>query len=245
MRRPFLFLLFLLTAVAAGAQQEPTSTAVLPVIGTVVGATNVLWRTDVEIVNDTGGTVSAALELVSVPGAAIILDLAPGASQRFSDIVGQAFGLEAALSPLRVTTTGRRSVTVKATAYALRPTGISKLQPLGTSYRSDYAPFRALDGLGFADDLRTNIGLVNFSDREADFILALQRLPGRDLGITRITIGPESLLHIPIQQLFPLISKGEHFRVVVETAVRDTYCYASVIDNEHTGVFIQSRVTSR
>lgn len=241
----FLLLVVLLLSAGASAQQEPTSTAVVPVVGSVLGATNVLWKTDVEIVNDTGGAVTAALELTSVPGTALILDLAPGATERFTDIVTQAFGLDAALSPLRVTTTGRRSVTVRATAYALRAQGVSKLQALTTSYGSNWAPFRALDGLGFADDLRTNIGLANFSARDADFILALQRLPGRDIAVTHVRVGAESLLHISIQSLFPLIEKGEHFRIVVETPVRDSYVYASVIDNEHTGTFIAPRVTSR
>lgn len=238
-------LVFLAISTAAAAQQEVTSTAVVPVVGTVFGATQVLWKTDVELINETGGSVTVALELTSVPGAAIILDLPPGAAQRFTDIVHQAFGVDLALSPLRVTTSGRRSVTVRATAYAVREGTVSKLQPLATSYRSDYAPFRALDGLGFADDLRTNVGLVNFSDHEADFLLALQRIPGRDIAVTHIRLAPESLLHAPIQALFPLIPKGEHFRVVVETAVHDTYCYASVIDNDHNGRFVPSRVTSR
>lgn len=240
------FLLVLLMALPAGAQQEdPIATAVVPVVGSVIGATNVLWKTDVEITNDTGGAVTTALELTAVPGAALILDLAPGQSQRFTDVVSQAFGVEHALSPLRVSTTGRRSVTVTATAYAIRGEGVSKLQPLATAYRSEWAPFRALDGLGFADDRRTNVGLANFSDRDAEFLLALQRLPGRDLAVTRVRVGPQSLLHISIQALFPLITKGEQFRVVIETPVRETYCYASVIDNEQTGTFVQPRVASR
>ena len=246
---PFLVCLLLAPTGAAQGVAEPATqevtTAVVPVVGSVFGATKALWKTDVELINDTGGPVSVALELTAVPGAAMILDLAPGASQRFSDIVSQAFGIDLALSPLRVTTMGRRSITVRATAYAIKEGFVSRLQPLGTSYRSDYAPFRALDGLGFADNLRTNIGLVNFTDRDADFILALQRLPGRDLAVTHVRVGPESLLHISIESLFPLITKGEHFRVVVETPFRDTYVYASVIDNDQTGTFIQSRVTSR
>lgn len=239
------FFLVLLIAVPAGAQQDSIATAVVPVVGSVVGVTNAVWKTDVEITNDTGGAVTTALELTGVPGAAMILDLAPGQTQRFTDVVSQAFGIDYALSPLRVSTTGRRSVTVKATAYAMREGGVSKLQPLATAYRSEWAPFRALDGLGFADDRRTNIGLVNFSDRDAEFLLALQRLPGRDLAVTRVRVGPDSLLHISIQALFPLITKGEQFRVVIETPVRETYCYASVIDNEQTGTFVQPRVTSR
>lgn len=236
---------FFLAAANAVAQQEVTATAVVPVVGSVFGSTHVLWKTDVEIVNETGSPTTVALELTALPGTALILDLGPGASQRFTDVIGQAFGLERVLSPLRVTTMGRRSVTVRANAYATRDGTISKTQALGTTYGSEYAPFRALDGLGFSDSVRTNIGLVNFSDRDTDFLLALQRLPGRDLAITRVSVGPESLLHISIQSLFPLITKGEHFRVVVETLVRETYVYASVIDNEHSGTFIQPRVTSR
>ena len=234
-----------LAAADAVAQQDATSTAVVPVVGSVLGATHVLWKTDVDIINDTGSPTTVALELTAVPGTALILDLAPGAAQRFTDVVGLAFGLERVLSPLRVTTMGRRSVTVRAQTYALRDGVMSKPQALGTTYGSEYAPFRALDGLGFSDSLRTNIGLVNFSDRQTEFLLALQRLPGRDLAVTRVSVGPDSLLHISIQALFPLITKGEHFRVLVETLVRDTYVYASVIDKEHAGTFIQPRVASR
>ena len=245
MRRVLSIGVLVLAAANAAAQQDVTATAVVPVVGSVFGSTNVLWKTDVEIINETGGATTVAVELTSLPGTALILDMAPGATQRFTDIVGQAFGLELALSPMRVTTMGRRSVTVRATAYAVRERMISKMQPLGTTYGSEYAPFRALDGLAFGDDQRTNIGLVNFSDHDADFLLALQRLPGRDVAVAQVRLAPESLLHISIQSLFPLISKGEHFRVVVETLVRDTYVYASVIDNEHAGKFIQPRVTSR
>jgi hypothetical protein len=42
-----------------------------------------------------------------------------------------------------------------------------------------------------------------------------------------------------------MITKGDDFTVVIETPVRDTYVYGSVIDNEHTGRFVPPRVTSR
>jgi hypothetical protein len=48
-----------------------------------------------------------------------------------------------------------------------------------------------------------------------------------------------------IQSLFPMISKGDDFTVVIETISRDTYVYASVIDNEHTGRFVPPRVAVR
>lgn len=242
MRRLFLLLVFALPVLA---QQDEVSTAVVPVVGSVYGTNISRWKTDVEIVNDTGSPATVALELTAVPGAAIILDLGPGATQRFTDIIGQAFGLDLVMSPLRVTTAGRRSVTVRATAYALHNGALSKLQPLGTSYRSDYAPFRALDNLGFSDELRTNIGLVNLGTAPADFLLALQRFPGRDVAVQLVRVDAESMLHISIQALFPLITRGENFRIVVETLARDTYCYASVIDNDQNGTFVPSRVTSR
>ncbi|MGZ8796250.1 MAG: hypothetical protein ACXW2F_02810, partial [Thermoanaerobaculia bacterium] len=42
---------------------------------------------------------------------------------------------------------------------------------------------------------------------------------------------PNSLWHMSIQSAFPLITSGDNFSVVVETASPDTHVYASVIEN--------------
>lgn len=234
----------LLSAGAAAAQE--VATAVVPVVGSVFGATMIHWKTDVEIVNDTGRDTDVALELPSAPDQPLmLLTLAAGQSQRFTDIAAQAFGRDHVLSPLRVTTAGRRSVTVRASVYAMRDDGsfLSAPQPLGVYVGPSYHPTRVLDGLAFSDEYRTNIGLVNFGERDADFLLALQRLPGRTLAMTPVRVGAGGIAHMSIQSLFPLITDGSGFSIVVETLASETYVYASVIESsEHAGRFVAPRI---
>jgi hypothetical protein len=190
--------------------------------------------------------VDVALELTAAPDApAMMFTLGPGQGQRFTDIVGQAFGLESALSPLRVTTAGRRAVTVRARAYAVGAGEVSKAQDIAVYPGDAYYPVRALDGLAFSDEYRTNLGLVNAGDTGADFLLALQRIPGRNVAITQVYVPAGAILHSAIQTFFPLITNGHGFTVVVETAARQTYVYASVIENStNSGQFIPSRIGS-
>jgi hypothetical protein len=245
-----LVVLLLCSVVAhAATAQDATrvSTAIVPVVGSVFGATMVRWKTDVEIVNDTGAAADVAIEL---PNAAeqpvILLSLAPGERQHFNDIAAEAFGLEAVISPLRVTTSGRRSVSVRASVYADRGIDRSPLEPITTYVAPQYAPLRALDGLAFSDAFRTNIGLVNFGTQDADFVLALQRIAGRNVAITRLRVPAGAMVHEAIQSLFPLITDGTGFSVVIESNARDTYVYGSVIESaNHAGRFIAPRVAVR
>ena len=242
-----LLIALLLTAQAAAAQEM--STAIVPAVGSVFGATMVRWKTDVEIINDTGAPRLVLIELPFLFDApAMGLELAPGQTQRFTDVIGQAFGLDNVLSPLRITTMGRRSVSVRATAYAIRDgtPDVSPPTPLGVYFGQAYAPSRVLDNLAFSEDFRTNIGLANFGERDADFILALQRIPGRTIAMTRMRVGANALVHASIQSVFPLITEGEGFSVVVETGARDTYVYGAVIESaNHAGRFVGARVGVR
>ncbi len=239
--------LILVAATAAAQDLPPVSTTVVPVVGSTFGVSMVRWLTDVEIVNETGFPADVAIELSSVPDAPVFfLTLGPGQAQRFTDIVGQAFGLEAALSPLRVTTGGRRAVTVRATAYAVGGTEISPLQPIGVYGSETWFPVRVLDGLAFSDDLRTNIGLANLGDHDADLVLGLQRVPGRNVALSHLRVAAGTLLHTSIQSIFPMITKGDGFSVVVETSARQTHVYASVIRNSDNGAsFITPRIGTR
>ena len=240
-------LVLLLTAGTAAAQE--VATAVVPVVGNVFGATMVHWKTDVEIINDTGRPADVALELPCAPDQPVmLLTLGPGQSQRFTDITAQAFGIGNVLSPLRVTTGGRRTVTIRASAYAMRDDGsfISEPEPLGVYVGPSYYPTRILDNLAFSEEFRTSIGLVNFGEQNADFLLALQRIPGRTIATSAVRVNAGSMIHMSIQSLFPLITEGTGFSIVVETGARDTHVYASVIESaEHKGRFIAPRVGLR
>ena len=243
--KPLLGFVFLLAALGARAQEIETSTIVVPIVGNIPGI-GVRWVTAVELRNNTGAPVEVWMLLPTTAEAqAFNRTLAPNETVVMSDVIAQAFGTTTALSPLKVITTGRRSVTVRANVYPVRGDGqVLAAEPITVDYGAGFYPIRHLPGLAFSDNFRTNIGLVNLSEeKQATFVLALQRLPGRNVAVSRITLPPESLSHTSIQSLFPLITSGSDFTIVVETASPDTFVYASVIDNNTTAAhFIQANV---
>jgi hypothetical protein len=228
-------LVMLFIASVARAQSGPPvmTTVIVPVVGSTIGIDNVRWRTDVELHNENRTEANVVITLPAAPDQPAILlpGIPPGGVVRFSDIVGEAFNLQLALSPLIVQTEGRRSVTIRATVYGVRGTDLLPPVPIPINYASTFYPQRVLEGLSFSDQYRTNIGLANLSEKEAAFTLALQRVAGRNLAVTNITLPPLTLWHTSIQSLFPLISNGDNFSVVVETGTPDTHVYASVIEN--------------
>jgi hypothetical protein len=240
-------LVIALLVAALPLRAQEMSTTIVPVVGSVFGASMVRWLTDVELVNEGALDVDVAIELPSVPiSAPLFFTLSPGQSQRFTDIVGQAFGLEHALSPLRVTSSSRRGVTVRAQAYAITGAGISPPQRIDVYQGSTYFPVRVLDGLAFSENYRTNVGLVNVGEQSADFVLALQRIPGRSVAVTHMRVNPGSVVHVAIQALFPLITNGNGFSIVIETNARDTHVYGSVIESTTSSArFITPRVGAR
>ena len=243
--KPLLGFVFLLAALGARAQEIETSTIVVPIVGNIPGI-GVRWVTAVELRNNTGAPVEVWMLLPTTAEAqAFNRTLAPNETVVMSDVIAQAFGTTTALSPLKVITTGRRSVTVRANVYPVRGDGqVLAAEPITVDYGAGFYPIRHLPGLAFSDNFRTNIGLVNLSEeKQATFVLALQRLPGCNVAVSRITLPPESLSHTSIQSLFPLITSGSDFTIVVETASPDTFVYASVIDNNTTAAhFIQANV---
>jgi len=216
-------------------QPEPTAVVMVPVVGKVYGANSVQWRTDVDLINNLGREVKVALTLPTAPGDAFIaFSLPPGAVQRLPDVVG-AFSMDRALSPLKVTTFGSRTpIRVSATVYAIKlddPNAPVTTEPIAVLYGDPFFPRRMLYGLSFSDDFRTNIGLANLGDAPALFTVALQRVSGRNIAVTQITVPPGTLWHTSIQALFPLITKGDDFAIIIETGYHETYVYASVIEN--------------
>jgi hypothetical protein len=85
--------------------------------------------------------------------------------------------------------------------------------------------------------------MVNLGAKETTFLIAIQRLPGRSLAVAHVPMPPNAMWHVPIQQLFPMITKGDDFSLVVETTDPETYVYASVVENEtNSATFIQPQV---
>jgi hypothetical protein len=239
-------IVLLLTAVAANGADVPESVIVrVPVVGSVWGIGGVRWKTDVLLYNDSARELTVRLSLPATAAPEFLIPIPPGATQHFADIAAEAFSTDSVLSPLEIETfETKRPVRVSATIYGVRGTEVFSPEPIPVDYGGGgYYPQRALHGLSFSDTFRTNIGLANLAGREATFLLALQRLPGRNVAVTRITLPPNALTHASIQSLFPLITRGDDFTVIVETGTRDTYVFASVIDNvSNEARFVQPAV---
>jgi hypothetical protein len=221
----------------------PIQTVIIPAAGDVLGVANVRWKTNLQLRNDTGDEVVVFVSPANDPDNVRGGSLPVGESFFYPDVVAEAFGMDGVLVPLMVRTEGRRSVTILATAYGIRDAEVFPAQPIPVNYGPTYFPIRALHGLSFSDDYRTNIGLANLGTASADFLIALQRIPGRNLAVSRITLQPNALWHRSIQDLFPTITAGDNFTVVVETGARDSHIYASVIDNSTQAArFVQPAV---
>ena len=229
-------IVLVLAALGAAAQETSTvesTSVVVPIVGNITGINGVRWVTSVELRNDNLAPVEVWMLLPTTAEAqAFNRTMAPGETVVMPDVIAQAFGTTTALSPLKVITSGRRSVTIRASVYPIRDGQVLSAEPIAIDYWQRFYPLRSLPRLAFSDDLRTNVGLANLSeDKDATFLLALQRLPGRNLAVTRITLPPVTLTHTSIQSLFPMITNGNDFTVVVETSSPETFVYASVIDN--------------
>ncbi|HUP45881.1 MAG TPA: hypothetical protein VM779_10250 [Thermoanaerobaculia bacterium] len=229
--RPLLLLAVLLAALPAVAQEVEMTTVIVPVVGSALGGNMVTWKTDVELVNDSADEVIVVLEPVGHDDRMIVESIEPGGYRRYPDLVGASFGLDGSLVPLVVRTSGRRSVIVRATAYGIRGTETFPPLPIPVNYTYGWAPVRMLSGLAFNPDYRTNVGLANLGTHPVDVVLGLQRIAGRTLAVQRIAIPANTLRHVAIQSLFPMITKGADFSIVVETPSRDLHVYASVVEN--------------
>ena len=226
------------------AQAQDISTAIVPVVGSVVGENMISWKTDLELMNDSSAEVTVAIEPIGHEDRMLVETIEPGGVRRYPDLVAATFGLDGALTPLVVRTSARRSITVRAIVYGRRGVETLPALPIPVTYTTTYAPSRVLPGLAFSDDYRTNIGLANLGTAPAEVVLGLQRLEGRTLAVRRLVLPAGTLQHNSIQSLFPLITKGGEFAVVVETSSRDVHAYASVLDNAtNVARFVQPATT--
>ncbi len=244
MNAPKIVLLLLLAMPAIAQESKDSVRVVVPVAGSVLGANEVRWRTALELTNDGQSAVDVAITMMAAPEQpAMLTTIGPGDTVRFTDVAPEAFGVESLLSPIVVETLGRRSVNVRATAYGTRGDKVFKPEPIAVTSDAMWYSLRVLHGLSFNDASRTNVGFVNLGETASTFVVAAQRLPGRNVAVAHIPMPPYSIWHVPVQFLFPLITKGDDFSLVVETSSRETYVYASVIDNEtNAATFVQPQV---
>lgn len=239
-----LLILALLGSVLAttlGAQTPEVSTVVVPAVANILGLNGVQWRTDVGIRNDQASDMEIILTLAAAPDEPFFMTtVAAGQTLSLVDVVRETFGLSEMISPLVVQTLGPRSPTVGATIYAVLDGQLSSPEFVPVVYGRTPASVQSLNGLTVNDAFRTNVGIINLSDSTAQFSVSLQRLEGRSLAIRSLSLPPHAIIQAPIQALFPVITEGDNFQVLIESSVENTYCYASVVNNsDHHAVFVQ------
>lgn len=220
---------------------EPTySTTIVPLVGTVRGVGDVRWRSDVRIVNGSNEPVDVILELPTAEGRPWIMQpVGAGETLLISDIAREAFGSENLLSPLYVhAVSSRRPLTVLTVISGEGPAGAVAPQVPIANYAGSFPARQTFTRLAWTDDYRTNVGLVNLEETTVTVTLALQRVSGRTFATTKMTLQPVSLIHLPLQELFPVLGKSGDLILVAEFSSSRAYAYASVIRNDtHAGVF--------
>lgn len=237
----FAILAALLIAPAlAGAQESPdsgdvafeVSTVVVPVVASVTGLNNVLWRTDVLIRNDEPVDREIYIELAAAPERFLLTTLGAGTTMVLTDVVRQTFGLIDTMSPLIVKTIGPSSVTVATIVIPILDQTVGASQPIRLIGATPAGGVHRLGGLLLNEEFRTNIGFVNLGDQETTFTVSLQRLENRSLGVNRVSVAPGRVEQFALQQLFPLISAEEDtFSLIIEVPSYG-YVYASVVKND-------------
>lgn len=241
-RNVILAIVFSLLAATTRAQnQTAVSTIVLPAVANIRGLNGVEWRTDVVIRNEHAVDLEIILTLATAPQEPFFMTaLAAGQSMNLVDVVRQTFGLSEMISPLVIQTLGPRSPTVGVSIYAVGEGGLSNPEFVPVVYGRMPASLQSLDSLSVNEAYRTNIGIVNLSESPVEFSLSLQRVEGRSLAVRAMSLPPRSIIQAPIQAIFPVITEGDNFRVLIESSADSTYCYASVIDNvDHHAVFVR------
>ena len=242
-RSVLVLLLLMSVALSASGQDSIVSEAVVPVVGTVTGLEGVEWRCDVAVRNDTGFDVDIAMLLLGAPGEPFFFTSLPaGQTMIFHDIARQTFGLAGFLSPLVVRTLGPKSVTVAATAYGVKEEGVTRPQVLSVIYDRRVPVFQSLPALSVNETFRTNIGLVNLGDEPAFVEMALQRVAGHNIATASVTVPATTLVQLPLESFFPLLTSGENLSVIIQHPGTSSYAYASVIANDsHDARFYGAR----
>ncbi|MEO8216992.1 MAG: hypothetical protein ABI718_07910 [Acidobacteriota bacterium] len=212
--------------------EEVVAETVVPVVANVIGLGEVEWRTQLFLRNDTGSEVDVAVTMPGVPGPFYFTTLPAGGSAALNDLVHDTFGITGAIDQLLIRTSGRYPVTAIATIYGVHEGSVVGTQQIPALAQPPFGSLRLLSNLILSDTYRTNVGLVNYSDNTITFSMALQRIAGRDVATTMVTIPAHSVRQLPIQMLFPLIAEGGTFSIVADASSPLSYAYASVLNNE-------------
>lgn len=205
---------------------------VIPVVGRTAGAFGSEWRTDVVVTNldDTATTLSLIFSSADLFDS-FTIEMQPGQTIVFEDIVKTSFGVDQALGWLRVST---YRIGAKLTAYARihntnatrgESSQIAPAIPVTMSGREVI-----LSGLSGLDAHRTNIGFGS-TDNPLDVTITLRAPDGSQLAQRTAAVGENGVNQI--NDIFawfavaPLEGASVHL-----TSTTPFFAYASIVRND-------------
>jgi PKD repeat protein len=222
------------------SNQIATFRSLVSAVASTSGAGGTNWRTELSLFN--AGSEGANLTLLFLPtsgGQAITrtLFLSPKQSVTYANALVEVFGLTDRGGALTIEATAATSTPqIKVTSRTF--TG----GPAGTYGQGvpDVAP-ASLDGTLFLtgvqrnDDFRTNVGVVNRADAQAQVTLQLIDSNASQLAQTTITIPPRTFQQLAVGDLFPSLGTrtfaNASMRITTSLASAVSV-YASIVDNE-------------
>lgn len=231
-----------------------TTDVVFPIVGSVPGANNTFYRTDLSLLNLSGAPAQVVLEYyaagaggMTAPTSTATLSLESGEQNSLNGgALQQLLGAADGTGALRVLST--RPIAAIARIYNdQRPVDggtLSQFVPgLTSEYDRTVGSLPMLANQQSANGYRTNVGWFNAGETTASVTFRLHRSDGTVLETAAVrVIPPGSQQQVPLNQLFPSIEPMDTLYVTFTSVGAPVYVYASVVDNRNgDAIFIPAQ----
>lgn len=199
----------------------------LPVAGHVAGVGGTIFVTDAHVENPNAATVAANLVFFPVgggPSGQTTFSLGPLETRTLPDVVANQFGVTNSFGALRLSTAGSSSALSGTLSMDALESGLAPLRMTSRTYdvvgsgsfgmaisgvaaAPASTASRTVTGLQRNDQFRSNLGAVNDSTSEEDFVIVLRGTDGAVLGTSLvIALPPSGQWQLGVKDLFPTVS---------------------------------------
>lgn len=236
----------------------------VPVVGSVPGLNNTMWKTDLTLYNNQSTPATMYLQYFpegstsSTAQLAATSSLSAGATRLNSDIATALFNSSInGIGALRILTSG--SIFANARVYndqsaigrgtfGQNVPGLTRAQAVSQGILVGTINTTSANATG-STNARTNVGLFNPSDNPTSVSLELRNNGGASVSTNIITLGPWQHMQMPLSgtagAAFPFVSGDVGASAVSFLAGSPIFAYASVVDNvSGDGSFILPSVNS-
>lgn len=212
---------------------------VVPAAAHAPGAYGSLWRTDVAVVNATGGEASLEADFVPAGGGPgrTWSGRMPAGTRLHADVLVSLFGIETGASASgAIRFASDRPLVVSSRTWNATARGTYGAHLAGVAGGRAATPGRPgiLPQLKRGASSRTNVGLTNLGETEAAATIRLFAANGTGLGSAKAVTVPAGAL-VQVDDVFTSCGAGDAAiawaRVEVATPGGRVFAYASVIDN--------------